>query len=132
MARWFAIPMQRPSTPDGRGTVADPWRVKYLREAGLTNTGGISTRYGVITQVFGTEAQLDALAAHNDVVEITDAPLSQGQQNRLAAFLARRGIVVDTSLPGPQLIEALFAAILAVQAQETPAIRASIFAELTA
>ncbi len=130
MVRWFVIPMRNPSTPDGRGTLDDPWRPKYLQELGLTATNGTSFRYWVLVSIDDAPA-LDTLAAYPDVHEITDRPIPARKRTIIRNWLTKRGVTADLTLTGQTLVDELFRVCREVQVAETPAIRASLSADMT-
>lgn len=142
-ARWFVIPMQKPVDPSGFGTRDDPWRPKYLREAGLGFTDGANFRYWMICRVtYGSddiydpagEALLDTLAARPDVHEIrANTAIPAGKRAALQNWLTKRGVTdANLDLQGIALVNELKRICLQVQRAETQAERDAIRAELMA
>ena len=125
--RTFVIPMVGPAA--GKGTSENPWRPKYVHEAGLSYSSQGNFRYAMLCVVKGTDTELDALAAHADVVEVTPGGVHPSARGRLTALLARRGIV-PPGLGGPHVFKELREAIANKQRSETAADRAAILIDL--
>jgi hypothetical protein len=116
-ARHFLLPMVGPA--DGKGTRADPWRPKYLRELGLS----YSIRNGrdfCLAEVWGDEKALEQLAAMPDVEEVldTDAPVEAGKLARTEA--ATKNLPLSRKGTGKELLLSLRQSIHDKQVAERP------------
>ena len=128
MIRTFIVPMVGPAS--GKAIREDPWRPKYLQEAGLFHSSLGNFRYAMLCKVEGEEAALDTLAAQTDVIEIGAARLTAQKETEISALLAKRGIVADMQKAGSDLVTELSAAICAKQATETTTDREAVLADL--
>lgn len=74
MIRYYRIPMQPPSSPDGRGRPGDCWRPKYIvGMAGVDSWSIVNERETCIATVDASEEAHAEISKQGDVEELTRA-----------------------------------------------------------
>lgn len=108
----------------GSGTRADPWRPKYLREAGVTYSIR-NARAWCLADVDGDAKVVDEIAAQPDVIELRPDSRATPAAKRAAirALCQSVGITLTKDATEAELVESLESGIRARQMSETPADR---------
>jgi hypothetical protein len=121
MPRTFLIPMQPPDAGARPFTPQGAWRAKYVIELGLSAAiRKDPDRQFCLAEVSGDPQQLDALAACEDVVELTDdaRALTAGTRLKVASLI--KGMSLGNDSTGRMCITSLKLAIQDKQVAKRP------------